>query len=37
MCWQNSGCLADIVPTMIEMMGMEQPAEMTGKSLLIKK
>ena len=31
------GCLADIVPTMIEMMGMEQPAEMTGKSLLIKK
>ena len=34
---REGGCLADIVPTMIEMMGMEQPAEMTGKSLLIKK
>ena len=34
---KEGGCLADIVPTMIEMMGMEQPAEMTGKSLLIKK
>ncbi|MBQ8663222.1 MAG: 2,3-bisphosphoglycerate-independent phosphoglycerate mutase [Eubacterium sp.] len=33
----EGGCLADIVPTLIEMMGMEQPAEMTGKSLLIKK
>ena len=30
------GSLADIVPTLIEMMGMEQPKEMTGKSLLIK-
>ena len=34
---KENGCLADIIPTMIEMMGMEQPAEMTGKSLLIKK
>ena len=34
---KEDGCLADIVPTLIEMMGMEQPAEMTGKSLLIKK
>ena len=34
---REGGCLADIVPTMIEMMGMEQPEEMTGKSLLIKK
>ena len=34
---REGGCLADIVPTMIEMMGMEQPVEMTGKSLLIKK
>jgi 2,3-bisphosphoglycerate-independent phosphoglycerate mutase len=32
-----NGCLADIAPTLIEMMGMEQPKEMTGKSLLIKK
>ena len=34
---REGGCLADIVPTLIEMMGMEQPEEMTGKSLLIKK
>lgn len=34
---REGGCLADIVPTMIEMMGMTQPEEMTGKSLLIKK
>ena len=34
---REGGCLADIVPTLIEMMGMEQPVEMTGKSLLVKK
>lgn len=34
---REGGCLADIAPTLIEMMGMEQPAEMTGKSLLVKK
>lgn len=34
---RENGCLADIIPTLIELMGMEQPAEMTGKSLLIKK
>ncbi len=34
---REGGCLADIVPTMIDMMGMEQPKEMTGKSLLIKE
>ena len=34
---REGGCLADIVPTMIEMMGMEQPKEMTGKSLLVRK
>lgn len=33
----EGGCLADIIPTLIEMMGMEKPEEMTGKSLLIKK
>ena len=33
----KGGCLADIVPTLIDTMGMEQPKEMTGKSLLIKK
>lgn len=34
---RENGCLADIAPTLIEMMGMEQPKEMTGKSLLRKK
>ena len=34
---REGGCLADIVPTLIETMGMTKPAEMTGKSLLIKK
>ncbi len=33
---RENGCLADIVPTLIEIMGMEQPKEMTGKSLLVK-
>ena len=34
---KEGGCLADIVPTLIETMGMEKPAEMTGQSLLIRK
>ena len=33
----EGGVLADIVPTLIQVMGKEQPKEMTGKSLLIKK
>ncbi|MCD8217185.1 MAG: 2,3-bisphosphoglycerate-independent phosphoglycerate mutase [Clostridiales bacterium] len=33
---REGGCLADIVPTLIELMGLEQPAEMTGRSLLVK-
>jgi 2,3-bisphosphoglycerate-independent phosphoglycerate mutase len=33
----DGGCLADIAPTLIEMMGKKKPAEMTGKSLLVKK
>ena len=34
---REGGCLADIAPTLIEIMGMEQPKEMTGKSLLVRK
>jgi 2,3-bisphosphoglycerate-independent phosphoglycerate mutase len=34
---KEGGRLADIVPTLIELMGMKQPAEMTGESLLIEK
>lgn len=33
---REGGCLADIAPTLLELMGMEQPKEMTGKSLLLK-
>ena len=33
----EGGCLADIAPTLIELMGLKQPEEMTGHSLLIKK
>jgi len=31
------GCLADVAPTLLEMMGLEKPEEMTGASLLIRK
>ena len=34
---KENGKLCDIVPTLIDIMGMEKPAEMTGESLLIKK
>ncbi|MCH5343601.1 MAG: 2,3-bisphosphoglycerate-independent phosphoglycerate mutase [Acetatifactor sp.] len=34
---REGGCLADIVPTLIQIMGKDQPAEMTGTSLLIRK
>ena len=33
---KEGGKLADIAPTLIEMMGMEKPVEMTGESLLVK-
>lgn len=33
----EGGCLADIAPTLLEILKLEQPKEMTGKSLLIKK
>ena len=34
---REGGKLADIVPTLLELMGMEQPKEMTGTSLLVRK
>lgn len=34
---REGGCLADIAPTLLEVMGLPQPQEMTGKSLLVKK
>lgn len=33
---REGGCLADIAPTLLEIMGLPQPAEMTGKSLIVK-
>ena len=33
---REGGKLADIAPTLLDMMGMEQPKEMTGQSLLIR-
>lgn len=34
---REGGALCDIVPTLLEVMGLPQPAEMTGKSLLVRK
>ncbi len=33
---REGGRLADIVPTLIDLMEMEQPKEMTGESLLVR-
>jgi 2,3-bisphosphoglycerate-independent phosphoglycerate mutase len=32
---QDGGILADVAPTALALLGMEQPAEMTGRSLLV--
>ncbi|MGP1589835.1 MAG: 2,3-bisphosphoglycerate-independent phosphoglycerate mutase [Oribacterium sp.] len=34
---RENGCLADVAPTLLQLMELPQPAEMTGKSLLIEK
>ena len=33
---RENGVLADIAPTLLELIGLPQPKEMTGKSLLIQ-
>lgn len=33
---RSGGKLADIAPTLLELMGLPAPAEMTGKSLIEK-
>jgi arylsulfatase A-like enzyme len=30
------GTLADVAPTVLDLMGLERPAEMTGRSLLLE-
>lgn len=32
----ENGVLGDVAPTVLAAMGIEQPEEMTGKSLLVK-
>jgi len=32
---REGGCLADIAPTMLQLLGLPQPDEMTGKSLIM--
>ena len=34
---KQDGCLADIAPTVLDIFGIQKPAEMTGNSLIIKK
>ena len=32
---RSGGRLADVAPTILELMGLDQPAEMTGESLIV--
>lgn len=34
---RTDGKLADVAPTMLDLLGVEQPAEMTGESLIVKE
>lgn len=33
---KDNGVLGDVAPTVLDAMGIEQPEEMTGRSLLVK-
>lgn len=33
---KEDGVLGDVAPTVLEVMGLEQPEDMTGHSLLVK-
>ena len=33
----RNGRLADLAPTVLDLMGMAQPPEMTGKTLIVRK
>ena len=32
----RDGILADIAPTLLDMLGLDQPAAMTGRSLIVR-
>jgi 2,3-bisphosphoglycerate-independent phosphoglycerate mutase len=32
---RNGGALCDVAPTILQLMGLEQPTEMSGRSLMI--
>jgi 2,3-bisphosphoglycerate-independent phosphoglycerate mutase len=34
---RSGGGLSDIAPTALDIMGLDQPPEMTGRSLIIRK
>ena len=33
----KEGKLADLAPTMLEIMGLDKPEEMTGESIIVEK
>lgn len=33
---KKEGVLGDVAPTLLDLMGVEKPAEMTGRSLLVR-
>ena len=34
---REGGCLADIAPTMMPYIGLDTPAEMTGRSIIVSE
>jgi 2,3-bisphosphoglycerate-independent phosphoglycerate mutase len=34
---REGGRLADVAPTLLDLMGLEKPVEMTGQSLIIRQ
>ena len=36
-CWVKDGILADVSPTLLALLGLEKPSEMTGTSLVVPK
>jgi 2,3-bisphosphoglycerate-independent phosphoglycerate mutase len=34
---EDGGVLADVAPTLLAMLGIEQPSQMTGRSLIVRR